>query len=136
MGALASQTAWAAETLNQTFSFSDATQYFTVPAGVTSVTLTADGGKGGGGGPGTTIAGAGVMITETVPVSPGDTLVVEVGGQGSGDSGNTGGAGGLSSGDGMNGGAGASTSAGVDGYGGGGGGEALRWSTPPPEPSS
>ncbi len=115
----------AAEVLSQTFTFNDTTQYFTVPAGVSSVDLTASGGSGGSG----TSAGPGAQITETVAVSPGDTLVVELGGQG-GDGGvqgpvsqsPEGGSGGLSSGDGMNGGAGGSTNYLVDGDAGAGGG--------------
>ena len=123
VGIVASPAASAAQTLSQTFSFNDATQYFTVPAGVTSLGLMAEGGSGGrGAGPGTLYVGGGQAVTETVPVNPGDTLVIEVGGAGGNASGNTGGAAGLSSGDGMNGGAGANTNAGVDGYAGGGGG--------------
>ena len=115
----------AAETISQTFTFNDTTQYFSVPAGVSSIDLTASGGSGGSG----ASAGPGAQITETVPVSPGDTLVVELGGQG-GDGGvqgplsqsPQGGAGGLSSGDGMNGGPGGSTNYLVDGNAGAGGG--------------
>ena len=113
----------AAETPSQTFTFSDATQYFTVPVGVYNINLVASGGAGGGG---DQTAGKGATITESVPVNPGDTLVVEVGGAGApGGTNNTvsgGGAGGLSSGDAMNGGAGGGVNFLVDGDSGGGGG--------------
>ncbi len=110
-------------TQSQTFTFSDATQYFTVPADIYSVGLTASGGTGGGG---DGVGGAGAQITESVPVEPGDTLVVEVGGAGAPSQSNgtdsPGGAGGLSSGDAMNGGAGGGVDFVVDGDSGGGGG--------------
>lgn len=113
----------ATETPSQTFTFSDATQYFTVPVGVYNINLVASGGAGGGG---DQRGGEGATITESVPVNPGDTLVVEVGGAGAaGGTNNTvfaGGAGGLSSGDAMNGGAGGGVNFLVDGDSGGGGG--------------
>jgi Big-like domain-containing protein len=119
---LGSPVASAAEILSQTFNYNDTTQYFTVPAGVELLDLTASGGQGGSG----TFAAAGgdaTQIAETVAVTPGDTLVVEVGGAG-GNAGSTGsgGTGGLSSGDGMNGGAGGAANYLVDGGPGGGGG--------------
>ena len=70
-----------------TFTYKGYEQTYTVPAGVTSVTVTAIGGAGG---TGTnyeqgTAAGAGgdaASVTATVPVTPGQVLYVEVGGVG------------------------------------------------------
>jgi hypothetical protein len=125
-----SSVASAATTFAQTFSFNDTTQYFTVPSGVNMITLLASGGSGGGA---VTNLGEGASLSEMVPVNPGDTLVVMIGGAGSAPSGNygAGGAGGLSSGDGMNGGAGGSTTAidGTPGSGGGGGTEVVDATT-------
>ncbi len=58
----------AAETPSQTFTFSDATQYFTVPVDVYNINLVASGGAGGGG---DQSGGEGATITESVPVNPG-----------------------------------------------------------------
>lgn len=71
---------------------------FTVPSGVTSLTLKMWGGGGGGGAGGSAAAGgagggAG-YITGTVPVTPGETLNVYVGGGGAGGTRNTAGGGG------------------------------------------
>lgn len=68
---------------SQTFQYTGSTQQFTVPAGVRSITIDAIGGRGGngaasGGGNG----GAAGEIRATVPVVPGDTLNVAVGGAG------------------------------------------------------
>jgi hypothetical protein len=94
-----------------TFGYTGGAQLFTVPAGVSSITVTAYGAQGGagyvaGGGPG---GGAQAAFT----VSPGDPVEVLVGGQGGGWSGNGGNAGGFNGG-----------GAGGSGFGGAGGGGA------------
>ncbi|WP_460625113.1 hypothetical protein, partial [Kitasatospora kifunensis] len=63
------------------------TDYFTVPAGITSVEFFVDGAQGGngagvGGGSGN-FGGAGTRVRTTVPVTPGQVLQVNVGGTGS-----------------------------------------------------
>jgi hypothetical protein len=70
-----------------TFTYVNHEQTYTVPAGVTSVTINAVGAPGGAGtarGPGSTSGpgGDGASVTATVPVSPGQILYVEVGGPG------------------------------------------------------
>ncbi|WP_158430192.1 glycine-rich protein [Nocardia cyriacigeorgica] len=62
----------------QTFEFRGHTEYFCVPAGVTSVTIDAVGGGGGHFGD-TGIGGAGGGVTATVDVRPGTELAVTVG---------------------------------------------------------
>jgi hypothetical protein len=68
-----------------TFGPVGAEQQFTVPAGVTSIRVTAVGGKGGGG-IGTTgdtgTGGFGAIVTSDLGVTPGQVLYVEVGGNG------------------------------------------------------
>ncbi len=60
-----------------------ATDSFTVPSWVSSITITAVGGMGGGSGGGVqAVGGYGALITATVPVTPGETLAVNVGGNG------------------------------------------------------
>ena len=88
------------------------TQTFTVPAGVTSLTLTAKGAQGGATG---LFPGAdGGEETGTVAVSEGESLTVLVGGMGSEPDGNEGGHGGF--------GAGGNGGPGANGYLGGAGG--------------
>lgn len=94
-----------------TCSYAGVTQTWTVPTGVTSVTLDVKGAQGGhgaldGGAPGGEESGM-------LAVSPGDVLTIVTGGAGGSSSGRTGGSGGFGGG-----GAGASTS----NFGGGGGG--------------
>lgn len=57
-----------------TFNCTGATEYFTVPACVTSLDITVAGGQGGG-----TSGGAGASLTATITVNPGDVLQIEVG---------------------------------------------------------
>jgi hypothetical protein len=64
------------------------TQQFTVPPNNTQVTITADGGSGWSASYGGGIGGAGAEVTATVPVTPGETLNVVVGGDAGAD-GNT-----------------------------------------------
>ena len=117
----------AGQFMSASFSFNDDTQYFVVPDGVTSVNFTVAGGSGAHGswGTGSGAAGSGGLgasINATIPVVPGRTLVIEIGGQGHTDGSQNGGAGGLSSGNLMNGGAGGYAAYFVDGFPGGGGG--------------
>jgi len=65
---------------SQTFNFTGAAQQFIVPAGVTSLTVDAYGAQGGNALFAT--GGQGGRITATITVSPGETLTVNVGGQG------------------------------------------------------
>jgi hypothetical protein len=64
-----------------TFTYTGGEQTYTVPAGVTSVTITAVGAPGGSSQDGVA-GGDGASVTATVPVTPGQTLYVEVGGSG------------------------------------------------------
>lgn len=62
-----------------TFSLTGTPQYFTVPAGVASLTATVAGGSGGGLG---ASPGPGGVVVARVPVTPGAVLTVVVGGRG------------------------------------------------------
>ncbi|MFZ4656017.1 MAG: InlB B-repeat-containing protein, partial [Caldilineaceae bacterium] len=95
---------------SQTFNFTGAAQQFTVPAGVTSVTIQADGAQGNDFAAG---GGEGGTVQATISVTPGETLYVYVGGQGGARTGGDGGAGGFNGG-------GAGGSGVLGGYGGGG----------------
>ena len=65
---------------SRTFRYTGARQNFTVPTGVTRVTVEALGASGGAAGdPG----GLGGMVTATIPVTPGESLDIYVGGAGS-----------------------------------------------------
>ena len=66
-----------------TFSYTGAEQSFVVPYGVRSLAVTASGAIGGDShclGPG--LGGLGATATATIPVTPGETLFIVVGGQG------------------------------------------------------
>jgi hypothetical protein len=65
---------------NQTFNFTGAQQTWTVPAGVTSINVDVQGAQGGATAWGN--AGLGGRTQATVPVSPGSTIYINVGGQG------------------------------------------------------
>lgn len=75
---------------SQTFRFTGGEQTFTVPAGVTSIHVVAIGGAGASGGNtsgGSTVGGAGgfgASVSGDLSVTAGQTLYVEVGGNGSG----------------------------------------------------
>jgi Glycine rich protein len=58
---------------------------FQVPAGTTRILVSATGGQGGGGYGSNCEGGAGAQLTATIPVTPGQTLYVEVGGHGGDD---------------------------------------------------
>jgi hypothetical protein len=77
LGASAGAGAASADTAS--FASTGGEQTFTVPAGVTSLQVVAVGGRGGG-----TFGGFGAVARATVPVTPGQTLFVNVGGNGTG----------------------------------------------------
>lgn len=60
-----------------TFNYTGGPQTWTVPACVTSISVTMGGAKGGGMG-----GGNGVLLTSTIPVTAGQVLQINVGGQG------------------------------------------------------
>ncbi len=64
------------------FAFSGDVQTFTVPAGVTTLTVIAQGAQGGSAVQGVVPGGQGGSVTATLTVVPGETLNVLVGGQG------------------------------------------------------
>jgi len=73
----------------QTFTFTGAPQTYQVPIGITSIQVVAIGAKGGSyfG----TAGGQGARVTATLPVTPGETLTIYVGGPGTNDVGGAGG---------------------------------------------
>jgi hypothetical protein len=95
-----------AQTTN--FSFTGAEQSYTVPAGVTSLYVTATGARGGGATSGYGTGGRGAVVSGAISVAPGQTLYVEVGGIGGKPQG------------GFNGGGAAGLRNGLSGWGGGG----------------
>ena len=111
-----------AATISETFDYTGAEQTFIVPAGVFTVHVIADGGRGGNAKPGTAepggAGGLGAKVSGDLSVTPGETLYVEVGGNG-GEG--LGGYGGSTGAGGFNGG----------GEGGGGGGGASDVRTSP-----
>lgn len=62
-----------------TFSYSGARESWTVPAGITSITVDV---QGAGGGQGASSGGKGARLQATLTVTPGDQLTLTVGGQG------------------------------------------------------
>ena len=62
---------------SRTFDFTGAAQSFTVPAGVTRITVAAYGASGG---TSLSLGGKGGLVTATLPVTAGETLSVFVGG--------------------------------------------------------
>jgi hypothetical protein len=99
-----------AQATTQTFTYTGSEQTFTVPAGVTSLEVVAVGGHGGNA---ARAGGAAAQVTGALSVTPGETLYVEVGGNG--------GEGGSYSTGGFNGGG--------EGAGGGGGASDVRTSS-------
>jgi hypothetical protein len=77
-----------AETVTQTFNYTGGEQTFTVPVGVFSVYAVAVGGSGGGG---TLFGGVAAQVSGELSVTTGETLYVEVGGNGGGSGGFNGG---------------------------------------------
>ena len=116
---------------SQTFGYTGSSQTYTVPPGVSQIAVTGVGAPGGSGleglfGGGGAAGGVGSTATAQVPVTPGETLTVDVGGHGgNGADINTGAGGGIGSGGGTNGGPGGHGGTGGSGGGGGGGGGAT-----------
>jgi hypothetical protein len=106
----------AAAPQSQTFAFTGAPDTFTVPANVCQITVDAFGAQGGDAGSPPGLGAPGGRATATLPVTPGETLQVNVGGKGGKNAGDVGGTGGF-----PNGGDGGSKASG-GGVGGGGGG--------------
>lgn len=77
-----------AQAATQTFNYTGGEQTFTVPAGVTSVEVTAIGGHGGNA---AASGGAAAQVTGMLNVTSGETLYVEVGGNGANGNPNGGG---------------------------------------------
>jgi hypothetical protein len=105
-----------------TFDSTGAEQMFTVPAGVTSLNVVAIGAKGGNGAPSDTPSGAGGLggrATGEIPVTPGQILFIEVGGNGTTPTAGAAGVAGFNGG-----GAGGASGDATNGHGGGGGGGA------------
>lgn len=90
------------------FSYTGGEQSYTVPAGVSSLSITAIGAPGGGPLSGGLVAGRGAVVSGIVNVAPGQALYVEVGGSGGSPVG------------GFNGGGDSGTRNGLSVYGGGG----------------
>lgn len=105
-------------------------QIFTVPGGVSTLHVTVTGGKGGSGGSGTGAGGFGATVTADLPVQAGQSLYLEVAGNGGNGS-----AGVMAGAGGSNGGAGGSIKYSPDeeelGHAGGGGGGASDIRTRP-----
>ena len=124
------------QTTARTFSFTGATQTYTVPVGVTSLVVKAWGAGGGGGGNdgnAGAAGGGGAYTTSTLSVTPGDVLTVYVGGGGANGTtgtGSGGGAGGFGYGTGGTGGNPGSSGSSGGGGGGGGGTAIVRSGTP------
>jgi len=78
---------------SQTFPYTGSAATFTVPTGVSQLTVTADGAQGGKGNPGVA-GGEGAQVQADFPVSPGETLHVVVGGAGASVAASGGGGGG------------------------------------------
>jgi Glycine rich protein len=65
---------------SRTFAYTGKSQAFTVPVGVTQVTILADGAAGGGSVRDPQVGGRGGRVYAVVPVQPNETLYVRVGG--------------------------------------------------------
>lgn len=105
------------------FSYTGATQTYTVPDGCTQITVSVAGAQGGAGGPAPNLpGGAGGSVQATLAVTSGDAITVYVGGEGATSATNAGAAGGW--GWSVGGAGGTGSSAADPGMGGGGGGGA------------
>ncbi|HRY82592.1 MAG TPA: hypothetical protein P5232_02745, partial [Candidatus Moranbacteria bacterium] len=103
---------------SKTFSYTGGVQSFTVPAGVAALGITANGAGGGNSSSGGSSGGAGGLSTGTLPVTPGTTYYILIGGAGA-----TGSSGGATGG---YGGGGNGTSTGTGGWHAGAGG-GMTW---------
>ncbi len=76
----------AESTISQTFTYTGSTETFTVPDGVSTLTVTLNGGQGGRGGGDSqgspTPGGYRGVVTGTIDVTPGQVLTLAVGGGG------------------------------------------------------
>ncbi len=124
LGAVPTVARAGAATVTETFA-TPGTHLFTVPAGVTELTVLVDGAAGGAGFENAAPAGLGGRTVSVIEVVPGEVLQINVAAQGGAapavDVGGTGGSGGAS-GDASGGTGGASPAQGGAGAGGGGGG--------------
>jgi hypothetical protein len=93
---VASAEATSCQSSSVTFSSTGAEQCYVVPSGVSELALTAIGGSGGAAVFPATPGGAGAVVSGMLAVTPGETLYVEVGANGTFDSGGTFGGGGES----------------------------------------
>jgi hypothetical protein len=111
LATLVTVAAWLAPGVAQAtvFSYTGGEQSYTVPAGVSSLSITAVGAPGGGPQSGGLAAGRGARVSGIVNVAPGQVLYVEVGGSGGSPAG------------GFNGGGDSGTRNGISVSGGGGG---------------
>src|SRR5947207_9462925 len=83
-----------AQATTATFTYTGGEQSFTVPAGVTALNIVAIGAQGGAGASNATVLALGAAVSGDLPVTPGQTLFIEVGGVGgNGSAGNAGGGG-------------------------------------------
>lgn len=112
----------AAQTVSATYSFTGATETWTVPAGVSSIDFIVTGGAGGAAsGPDGGAGGLGGSVSGTIAVTAGQTVEFSVGGQGGvGGDNDAPGAGGWGYSSGGAGGPGSITTLGLAGAGGGG----------------
>jgi hypothetical protein len=112
----------AAETISTTYSYTGATETWTVPAGVSSISYVVTGGSGGAAsGPDGGAGGLGGSVSGTIAVTAGQTIEFTVGGQGgAGGDNDAPGAGGWGYSSGGAGGPGSITTLGLAGAGGGG----------------
>src|SRR3954463_15131456 len=115
---LAGQSVASAATITK-FTYTGAEQNFTVPAGVTSMHVVAIGGKGGANHYQTVCGGFGAMVSADIAVTPGQVLIVAVGGNGGDAENGPGGAGGF------NGGGAGGNPGGQGSFGAGGGGGGM-----------
>ena len=106
------------------FGFTGAVETFVVPDGVSSIHVVAIGGKGGRGAGAAADGGFGALATADLAVTPGQQLLISVGGNGADATNGLGGAGGFNRGG--NGGTSGSAAAGKGGGGGGGWSEVYR----------
>lgn len=88
----------AAHAITQTFNYTGDQQNFTVPAGVTSLTIQAFGAEGGTGYASDGRGGGGDVVNVTIAVAPGEKLAIFVGGQGGNGTADSAGAGGYNGG--------------------------------------
>ena len=114
-----------ANAVTSTFSYTGSQQTWTVPSGVSSITITAYGAAGGLGYTGVSTRSKGGKVTATLSVTPGATYQIYVGGQGGDATNGTS----TTTGDGVGGFNGGANGGGGDAGGGGGGATDFRTSS-------